>query len=348
MIKKMLRVFLILFAIILISGCGKRKAVLHLFCWADYIDPEIITQFEKENNCQVIYDTFDSNEVMYAKLKAGASGYDIIFPSDYKIKLMIDSDMLLPIDKSKIPNLKYLNKKIITIMCDPEIQYAVPYMMSFIGLGYNKKKLPNFDPSWKIFENPKQRGRMTILDDYRQVLGAALLCDGLDPNTGKSEDLEKARETAMLWRENIAKFENEQYKNGLANDEFNVVMGYAGDLMQVIAENPEELAFAIPKEGTMLSCDMMVVPVNAPNKDLAYKFINFVHEPAIAARNIKFTCYHCPNTGAYPLLDKKLTQNNAIFIDDKSLAKSVFVKELSQETDAAQMQTWNKIKTGVR
>jgi len=346
MIKKISVLLLLAFTILFISGCGQKKRVLHLFCWADYISPEIITQFEKENNCKIVYDTFDSNEAMYAKLKAGASGYDVIFPSDYKIKIMEDSKMLLPLDKSKLPNIQYLDKQILNKMFDPNMKYSVPYMMSYTGIGYNKKKLPNFEPSWTIFEDPQFKGRMTLLDDYREVLGAALFCKGLDPNTTKDESLEIARKKVMLWRKNIAKFENEQYKNGLANGEFNVVMGYSGDLMQIIDENKDELAFAIPKEGAMLCCDTMVIPVNAPNVDLAHKFINFIHTPAVAAKNIEYTCYRCPNTAAYKLLDKSILENNAIFVSPEVLNKCKFIKEAATEIDAKYLNVWNKIKTG--
>lgn len=327
-------------------SCSKRRDVLHLYCWADYVSPDLIKAFEREFQCRVVYDTFDSNEQMYAKLKAGAGGYDVIVPSHYLVDLMANDGMLQKLDHSYMPNISYLDQSIVSLMPDKECNYSVPYMMSYTGIGYNKKKVPQFKPTWNMLEDASLKGRMTMLDDFAEVIGAALLVLERDPNSCEPDDLEEARKLIMKWRANVAKFENEQYKNGLASGEFHLVMGYSGDVMQIIEENPEELEFVIPDEGTMLACDVMVISANAPNLTLAYEFINFLHDPQHAADNTEYCYYRCPNTGAYPLLSDEIKNNKAVFVDDKVLEKSVFTIEPDGPAKQRRTELWSKIKAG--
>jgi spermidine/putrescine transport system substrate-binding protein len=346
MLKKM---GLCIFSVVLAAcffGCWRSKTVLHLYCWADYVSPDLIKAFEAEHNCRVVYDTFDSNEQMYAKLKAGATGYDVIVPSHYIVELMVKDKMLLELDKAQLPNLRQLDEQVVEMMPDSDCTYSVPYMMSYTGLGFNKLKVKDFRPSWTMLERADLKGRMTLLDDAAEVIGAALLVQGQDPNSTDYDVLEEARKLIMKWRVNAAKFENEQYKNGLASGEFFLVMGYSGDVMQAIDENPDELGFVIPEEGTMLSCDVMVVSAQAKNPALAHQFINFLHDPKNAAENTEYCFYRCPNKGAYPLLSEEIKNNKAVFVDDKVLEKSVFTLEPEGEGKLRRNAVWSKIKAG--
>ncbi len=346
MLKKILLALSALVLSLCFFGCWKSKETLYLYCWADYVSPDLIKSFETAYNCRVVYDTFDSNEQMYAKLKAGATGYDLIVPSHYIVELMVKDQMLLKLDKEQLPNLQYLDEHVVALMPDSECIYSVPYMMSYTGLGYNKEKVSDFKPSWTMLERADLKGRMTLLDDAAEVIGAALLVMGEDPNSTDPDVLEEARQMIMKWRVNAAKFENEQYKNGLASGEFFLVMGYSGDVMQAIEESPDQLDFVIPDEGTMLSCDVMVVPAQAKNPALAHQFINFLHEPKNAAENTEFCFYRCPNKGAYPLLSEEIKNNKAVFVDDKVLEKSVFTHEPEGEGKIRRNEIWSKIKAG--
>ncbi|NLZ59077.1 MAG: spermidine/putrescine ABC transporter substrate-binding protein [Lentisphaerae bacterium] len=346
--RKLLLAAIFLSAAVLLSSCWKQRQVLHLYCWADYVSPDLIKAFEKQFDCRVVYDTFDSNEQMYAKLKAGASGYDLIVPSHYIVELMVQDQMLMPLNHALMPNLKNLDPTILQMMPDPECAYSVPYMLSYTGLGYNKKKLPQFKPSWNMLEDSAVKGRMTLLDDQVEVIGAALLVLGKDANSVEPEVLEEARKLIMKWRANAAKFENEQYKNGLASGEFHLVMGYSGDVMQAIEENPEELDFVIPEEGSMLSCDVMVVPAQAGNPELAQQFINFLHEGQNAADNTEYCYYRCPNLAAYPLLSEEIKNNKSIFVEDKLLEKSAFTREPTPAGKLLRNELWSKIKAGAQ
>ncbi len=346
MLKKALLGIVAASLAICFSGCWKRKEVLHLYCWADYVSPDLIKAFEKKHNCRVVYDTFDSNEQMYAKLKAGATGYDVIVPSHYIVELMVKDQMLLALDKAQLPNLQYLDDSIVAMMPDSECRYSVPYMMSYTGLGFNKQKVTDFQPTWRMLERADLKGRMTMLDDAAEVIGSALLVLGHDPNSTDAAVLEEARQLIMKWRANAAKFENEQYKNGLASGEFFVVMGYSGDVMQAVDENPDELDFVIPVEGTMLSCDVMVIPAQAKSPALAHQFINFLHDPKNAADNTEYCFYRCPNKGAYPLLSEEIKNNKAVFVDDAVLEKSVFTLEPEGAGKLLRNEIWSKIKAG--
>ncbi len=338
----------------LLTGCS-RKPKLHVYIWCDYLSPELIKEFEVNNNCKVVLDIFDSNEMMFSKLQAGGTGYDLVCPSHYFVKKMASQNLIAPIDKRRISTYDQINPAILSKLGSDITDYAVPYLMSYTGLGFNRKAVPELEknPTWEVFGRTDLKGRMTLLDDYSEVIGAAMLACGLkqadldDPVTGDA-NLRKVLEKVLTWRENIVKFENEQYKNGLSSGEFTVVMGYGSDLNQVVENDPENLAFDMPKEGCLLSCDMLVIPVNAPNPDLAYKFIEFLHKPVNAKTTILDIRAFCPNKGAEALLEPEVLNDDSIFVRQEIINNSEFVVELSPENEERHLEIWNKIKAGER
>ena len=331
-------------AVFVFTGCEPSKNTLYLYNWADYVSPELIEEFEKANDCHVVYDTYDSNEALLAKLEAGAKGYDLIVPSHYILSTLIKSGLIAKIDHSKLNILNHIDPKVLATLPDPKCEYSIPYTLSYTGIGYNNEVIKDFKPSWKMFERTNLQNRATLLDDKREVIGAALLTAGRDPNSTAPEDLAVAKEIIHGWMKNISKFENEQYKNGIASKEFFMVMGYSGDLMQVVEDNPH-VSFAIPEEGSLMSCDLFVIPKAANNPDLAYKFINFLFDPINTARNIEYIYYLCPNKDAYELLPEEVLENPAIFISDELFHKSAFTKEQG-ENEAILNKLWGEIKAG--
>ena len=215
---------------LLLAGCGPARPVLHLYNWADYISPDLVRRFERENQCRIITHTFDSNEAMFAKLKAGASGYDLIFPSSYMVDIMHQQGMLQPINHELLPNLRELDPDFMQLVSDPACEYSIPYMVSNAGLAYRKSRCPDFEPTWAMFDNAAYKGRMTMLNDMRETIGAALKFLGHSLNTTNASEIAAARDVVIRWKRNLAKFENEQYKNGVASGEFLVVHGYNGDV----------------------------------------------------------------------------------------------------------------------
>ncbi len=335
--------FLLLFCLVL-TACGAKKPELHIYSWADYIKPEIVEQFEKEHNCTVVIDTFDSNESMYAKLRLGARGYDIIVPSNYYVEIMEQADMLQPINKEALPNLQYVSDTIKNIIDKETMRVGVPYMMTPTGLAWRKDRLKDFTSSWNVFASAALKGRMTMLNDPREAIGAALKMNGYSVNTKSLDELQIAKNQLLAWKPQLAKFESEQYKNGIASGEYLVVQGYSGDILQVMQEN-SEVGFALPQEGTTTSIDFLVIPKEAEKVALAHEFINYLYEPKVAATNMNFTCYLCPNTEALKLIDERLKKLFQEFLQEETLNKIEIIHDLGTFNEAYN-KVWDEVKSG--
>lgn len=326
----------------LLGGCQKAQPTLHIYTWADYISPDLLKRFETEMNCKIVVDTFDSNEAMYAKLKAGATGYDLITPSSYMVSVMLKEGLLQTIDHRLIPNLANVDPEYLEIAIDKTMDHSVPYMLTNSGIAYLKSKVQDIPHSWGVFERADYKGRMTMLNDMRETIGAALKFLGYSLNTRDEKELDAARDLVIRWKKNLAKFENEQYKTGLASGEFQIVHGYSGDILQVMAES-EDIAFFVPEEGTSMACDDFVIPKTARETDLAHAFINFIHEPKVAAENTHFVRYLCPNAAAYPLLDQSIRDNPAIFMDPALRNRSEVINDLGEDNQKY-TRIWDQIK----
>lgn len=332
-----------LYLAILVTTCGTHENELHLFIWADYIKPDLIEKFEREYKCRVVYDAFDSNESMYAKLKLGAIGYDVIFPSGYTYELMLQQGMLDLIHVDSLVNLKNIDPKYIPEKLENDkIIYAVPFAISYSGVAYRKDKVKVTDQSWSIFGRSDLKGRMTMLNDMREALGAALKYLGFSANTLDKEEIDKAANQLIAWKKNLAKFESEQNKHGIASAEYIVVQGYNGDMLQVIRENPH-VEFFLPKEGSIISIDYAVIPQHAPNPNLAHAFINFLLDAHVAAENIQFTLFSSPNKAAFDLLPKDMQNNTSLFPPQAILEKSDVIKYLGKEGELYN-RAWDKVK----
>jgi len=330
---------------ILAAGCGggaKEQPILHVYTWSDYVKPELVARFEAENACKVVIDTFDSNEAMYAKLKAGATGYDVITPTSYMVALMHSQDMIQPLDRALLPNLAHVDPEYLSVALDKDMAYSVPYMLTNTGIAYLKSKVADFEPTWAMFDRADLKGRMVMLNDMRETIGGALKLLGYSLNSTDPKQLEEAGKVVIRWKKNLAKFENEQYKTGIASGEFLLVHGYSGDILQVQAEN-KDIAFAMPREGGVLSCDDLVIAKSAKEVKLAHAYINFLQDPKVAAENTEFIQYLCPNKDAYPLMSEAIRNNSAIFLAPEIKAKCEVLADLG-EKNALYVKVWDEIK----
>ena len=271
-----------------VTGCGPKGPVLHVYTWSDYIDPAIVAEFEKANNCTVAIDTFDSNESMFAKLQAGSTGYDVIMPTSYQIPAMTKNGMIRKIDKALVPNVaKNFDKAYYAAILDKSMEYNVPYAVTYTGFAYRKDKIGDAPiNSWRVFETEAMKGRMALLAVMRETIGGALKCLGYSLNTENPAEINAAVELVLKWKSNIAKFDNEQYKTAVASAEWFIGHGYSSDSTQIM-EDSEDVAFVLPKEGFAIACDEMVISANAPQPELAHKFINFLYDADIAKRNME-------------------------------------------------------------
>jgi spermidine/putrescine transport system substrate-binding protein len=338
---------LIFFSLLLlfITGCqsSSDRNELRVFMWSSYIKPDIIKQFEQKYNCEVMLDTYDTNEAMYAKLKLGANDYDIIFPSNYFFDILNHQKMLQPINFAEILNYKNLDPTYHRFTNSSFAPYGVIYMISPTGIAYRTDRIPHLEASWGVFGLSKYKGRMTLLNDLREALGAALRELGYSVNTIDEQQIKEAADLLISWKKNLAKFESEQYKNGIASAEYLIVQGYAGDIFQIMQENPN-IDFLYPDEGALLSIDYLAIPKDAPNPKLAHKFINFLLEGEIAAENMGFTFFLSPNIAAYKHLSPELRNNPVLFPPKEVLDKI----ELIENVDSAYplyIKAWEEVKS---
>lgn len=326
-----------------LTRCAKSdRPTLRVYTWADYLSPDLAKKFEKAHNCTLQIDTFDSNEAMYAKLTAGATGYDLLTPSSYMVKTLVREKKLSPLDHAQLPNIKHLDAAYLKRALDPTMAHSVPYMMAPTCLAWLKSKVTDPVPSYSMLDRADLKGRITLLDDMREVLGAALRSHGHSLNSTDATQLAQARDTAIRWKRNIAKFENEQYKSGIASGEFHLVQGYAGDLLQVAEENGD-IEVQIPREGSAFSCDDLCILTSSTNQKLAHAFINFVTDPANAVVNMNFIAYRAPNSSAYQMLSEDFRGNQALFPEAEVFAKCEPIDDLGDAL-ALWTKTWDEVK----
>jgi spermidine/putrescine transport system substrate-binding protein len=326
-----------------IVACGKAGPVLSVYTWSDYIKPELVRRFEREQGCRVVIDTFESNEAMYAKLRAGATGYDLLTPSSYMVSLMHAQGLVRRLDRSLLPNLVHVDPDYLAMAIDKTMDHSVPYMITNTGIAYLEGRVKDVVPSWRMFGRADLRGRMTMFNDMRETIGAALKCLGYSINSTSEGELAEAEALLLEWRKNLAKFDNEQYKIGLASGEFLLVHAWSGDIFQVRRENPD-VRFFVPEEGTVISCDDLVIPSDARRVALAHAFINFLLDPGVAAENTTFIYYLCPNRDSYPLLPAEIRDNPGIFLAPGIRAKSEMIGDIGA-ANALYIKVWDRLKS---
>lgn len=338
---------LVTLAAFLLTSCAPKKSrILHVYIWSDYLADGLVEEFAAANDCEVVLDYYDSNEVLYAKLKGGATGYDVVFPSSYFVRMMAEDGLLQKLDHDNIPNIKNLDPIFVgQVSIDKKMTYSIPYMTGATGIAYRKDEVTDFEPSWRIFERSDLAGRMTLLDDPREVLGSALKVLGHSLNTTNSVHIEAAADLVIEWKKNIAQFASESNKAGIASKEFYVVQAWGGDIQQIIDENGDDnLAFALPAEGFPMWEDTMAIPAGADNVELAEKFINFLHDPVIAARNIEFNSYLCPNWASYNHLSEEVLQNPIVIIPRETMAKGEQIQDIREHL-AKYTAAWDRVKS---
>ncbi len=281
--RRAFSLILVLLMVLLLASCGEQKDVLYVYNWSYYTPDEVIEAFEEEFNCDVIMDYFASNEEMFAKLMVTgeSSGYDIVFPSSDYVTIMKKLDMLESLDHELLPNLKYITPLAREkSTSDQNMDFSVPYYLGAAGIAVNKTKLQDYERDWSLFSREDLKGRMCMLDDLREVIGAALQVQGYSCNSTDPDELEAAYQYINNeWKPNLAKFDAEGFAKSFASGEYIVAHGYAESFYEEIPESQwDEIDFFIPEECS-LYIDSMVIPKGARHKELAHEFINFMIEP---------------------------------------------------------------------
>ena len=295
----------------LLTGCNRKAdstKVLNIYNVGDYIDESLIEKFQQETGIEVLYETYDTNETMYQKVKSGSTNYDLVFPSDYMVQKMKNEGLLQKIDFSNIPNIKYIDKDFLNPVYDETNEYSVPYYWGTLGILYNKNMVSDPVDSWDILWNSKYAKNIMMFDSVRDTMGVALKKLGYSINSTNPKEINAAKEALMKQKDLVLAYVNDEGKDRIAAEEVAMGLVYSGDAVTLMKQNPN-LAYSIPKEGTNKWVDAMCIPKTAQNKKEAEIFINFLLDPEVAKTNTEYIGYSTPNTGALELLDKSITDN---------------------------------------
>lgn len=345
------------------AAASAENKELNIYNWSDYMAPGAVETFEKATGIKVNYDVYDSNEVLEAKLMTGRSGYDLVVPTGAFLERQIKAGIYAEIDKSRLSNYDNLDKTLLSKVAghDKDNAHSVPYAWGTIGLGYNvamiRERLGDMPvDSLDLIFNPEISGKLkdcgiALLDSPAEVISVAMNYDGLEPNSEKKADLEKAEALLKANRGNYRYFHSSQYIGDLANGEICVALGYNGDILQSQSRAEEagqgvDVAYAIPKEGTLVWFDLMAIPADAPHKDAAYQFIDFVLQADTAAGISNYVYYAVPNKAAEPLLNEDVIGNPGIYPGDAVKEKLFTQQAHTPKFDRLLNRSWSNIKTG--
>lgn len=324
---KKIKLLLVVLAVGLLAvGCGEKKPVLNVYNWGDYIDESVLNDFEQEYGVKVVYDTFATNEDLYTKLAQGGSSYDVVIPSDYMIERMIEEDMLLKINKENIPNLEKVDDKFFNLDFDPTNEYSVPYMWGTVGIIYNKTMVSDPVDSWNILWDAKYKNQIIMLNSQRDTLAVSLLRMGYSMNTRDESELEEAKLDLIQQKPLVYAYMGDEVKDAMVGDEAAMAVVWSGDAIAMIRQNPN-LEYAIPKEGTNLWFDSMVIPKTAQNPKAAEDFINFMSRPDISARNTDYIGYSTPIPEAVDLLPNDIKNSKVAYPSDEEILNAEIFKD---------------------
>ena len=340
-----------------------EEKVLHIYNWSDYIAEDTLENFQKETGIKVVYELFDSNETLEAKLLSGRSGYDIVVPSNQFLAKQIKAGVFQKLDKSKLPNWKNLNPDLMKALdsSDPGNLYAFPYLWGTTGIGYNSEKVKaalgtDTIDSWDVVFKPENMEKLkscgvSMLDAPDEVYGAALHYLGLPPNPSNVEDVKKAEDLLMTVRPYITYFHSSKYISDLANGDICVALGWSGDIFQAQAraeeaKNNVPVGYTIPKEGAASFFDMMAIPADAKNVEAAHVFLNYILTPEVIAPISDYVAYPNGNSAATPLVSEEVRNNPGIYPTEEASKKLYTFTELSPKVQRAITRSWTKVKSG--
>lgn len=339
------KTILILAVLVLVSlgltACRERPTI-YVYNWGDYIDEDLIAEFEEETKLRVVYDTYATNEDMYVKIKSGGSTYDVIFPSDYMLTRMIEEDMLAKLDLVSIPNSLHIEERFLGLEYDPENEYSLPYTWGTVGILYNTTMVDDVVDSWDILWDPKYSKELLMLDSQRDSIAVALLKLGYSINTLDQDELAEAGELLKEQKPLVLAYVVDEGQDKMIAGEAALAVVWSGEATNARMENPD-LAFAIPKEGTNVWFDVMAVPKDANNKEGAMRFINFMNDPEVALRNAEYTGYATPNKAARDMLPKEITEDRTIYPNEEDLVDAEIFVNLGQ-TLSLYDRIWTEVK----
>jgi spermidine/putrescine transport system substrate-binding protein len=328
---------------------NKLDKELNFYNWSEYIDPDILTEFQETYGVKVTMDTYASNEDLLAKLQGGATGYDVIVPSDYMVSIMINLGLLEPLDYSVIKTIANIDPENLKPYYDPDNTYSVPYMWGTSGYSYDTSVLGEDLASWKeVFEpRPEVRGKVVMLDDQREVIGAALMYLGYEINETSDDALAKAKQLLLTQKPYVLAYSSQNNDDLLVAGEALIAHIWTGDALMSEQEKPT-LRYVIPTEGCTVWQDNLCVPKTAPHKYTAMVFIDFLNRPDIAGRNANYIMYGSPNKAAREqgYIDQEVLNNPGVYPPPEVWKRLQWIKDVGEEGALKLDRLWTEIKTG--
>ena len=318
-----------------------------VYNWGDYIDPDVIDMFEEETGIDVVYEEFETNEIMYPKVQSGAIAYDVVCPSDYMIQRMIENDLLAELNFDNIPNIKNIGQEYFkqSRQFDSENKYSVPYCWGTVGILYNKTMVDEPIDSWSVLWDEKYKDSILMQDSVRDAFAVALKYKGHSLNSTDLDELEEAKELLIKQKPLVQAYVIDQVRDKMIGNEAAIGVIYSGEAIYTQLENPN-LEYVIPKEGSNVWIDSWVIPKNAKHKENAEDFINFLCRPDIAKMNFDYITYSTPNTAARELIEDPAIRNSKIaFPDASELERCETFQFLGDKNDAIYNKLWREIKS---
>ena len=318
-----------------------------VYNWGEYLDPEVLTMFEEETGIDVVYEEFETNEILYPKISSGAIAYDVICPSDYMIQRMIENDLLAEINFDNIPNVKNIGKDYIeqSRQFDPENKYSVPYCWGTVGILYNKTMVDEPITSWSVLWDEKYKDNILMQDSVRDAFGVTLKYLGYSLNSTDLDELTEARDLLIKQKPLVQAYVIDQVRDKMIGNEAAIGVIYSGEAIYTQMENPD-LEYVIPEEGSNIWIDSWVIPKNAENKENAEKFINFLCRPEIALMNFEYITYSTPNIEARKMIEDEEIRNSEIAFPDLSKYDNLETFQyLGTEADQTYGELWNQVKS---
>lgn len=318
-----------------------------VYNWGEYLDPEVLTLFEQETGIDVVYEEFETNEILYPKISSGAIAYDVICPSDYMIQRMIENDLLAEINFDNIPNVKNIGKDYMeqSRQFDPENKYSVPYCWGTVGILYNKTMVDEPITSWSVLWDEKYKDNILMQDSVRDAFGVTLKYLGYSLNSTDLDELTEARDLLIKQKPLVQAYVIDQVRDKMIGNEAAIGVIYSGEAIYTQMENPD-LEYVIPEEGSNIWIDSWVIPKNAENKENAEKFINFLCRPEIALMNFEYITYSTPNIEARKMIEDEAIRNSEIAFPDLSKYDNLETFQyLGTEADQTYGELWNQVKS---
>ena len=338
-ISPLMKMGIMLLTLPLLGGCsesstssephGSRRPTLYYFTWSDYVAPEIVTKFETSRGVRVVVDTFSSNEELLAKVQTGMTGYDVVVPSDFMAGLMGRLGLLADLDLKEIPNVQHLEPHLQNLPFDPTHRFAIPYLWGTVGIGYNAEVVTKPPTSWEALWDPQFSGRISMLNDEREVFGLALRALGYSLNSVDPQAIQQAKQKLIVQKPLVKAYTSEQFDQLLVAGEVVLAHAWGGPVARAMRERPS-IRYAIPREGGTIWTDCLAVLASSPNQTLAMDFINFLLDEEIALLTSQRLLFASANRHVRNRLTADIRDNHAVYPPDEILPRMEWMEDVAE------------------